>query len=390
MVMAGIEFTGQVPFAHVFFNGMVRDGHGRKMSKSLGNSPDPLEVMNEYGADAVRFTMVYLAPFGQDVQFDVKRCETGKFFANKLWNAARLVQMRLGETDPRAVREAQLRPTLVDRWILSRYANCVKDVSRYLKTYRMSEAAQALYQFAWHEYCDWYLEMIKPRWMGEGERAPDPDDQLTARTVAWRILDGILHLLHPFMPFVTEEIWQALPHAGDSLTVSGWPKAKKAWFDARAEADVEFLQEFTVAVRNIRSEMNLPPVKSVAVCVRAEGEELRLLEENQAVLAPLARIGEWTLGPDVQRPSVAAAAVVRSLEIFVPLAELIDVESERLRLGREADRVHGDLEATKKKLMNQDFLAKAKPEVVQRERERLALLDQTVAKLRRAMEALRG
>jgi valyl-tRNA synthetase len=390
MIMAGIEFRGEPPFAHVLFHGIVRDQEGRKMSKSLGNSPDPIAVMDEYGADAVRFTVVYLAPLGQDILFDAKRCETGKFFANKLWNAARLVRMRLGDTDPRAVRDSQLVLTPADRWILSRYANCVKDVSRNLKTYRLSEAAQALYQFTWHEFCDWYLEMIKPRWTpGADGSLSDAKDALTARVVAWRVLDGILHLLHPFMPFVTEEIWQALPHTGESLTVSPWPKAKKAWFDAEAEAQVAFLQDVVVAIRNLRSEMNLPPAKTVTAVIRADGDALAAIRANQTVLGPLARVGEWTLGPDVQRPGIAASAVVRGVEVWIPLAGLIDIDAERQRLTRDADKVLSDLEGTKKKLMNQDFLLKARPDVVQREKDRLELLDQTVAKLKKALEALR-
>jgi valyl-tRNA synthetase len=375
----------------VLFNGIVRDAQGRKMSKSLGNSPDPIAVMDEYGADALRFTVVYLAPLGQDILFDTKRVETGKFFANKLWNAARLVKMRLGDVDPTTVRDSQVKLTLADRWILSRYANCVKDVTRNLKIYRLSEAAQALYQFTWHEFCDWYLEMIKPRWTPDAEgNLPDAKDALAARVTAYRILDGILHLLHPFMPFVTEEIWHALPHAGETITTSPWPKAKKAWFDAQAEEDVAFLQDVVTAIRNMRSEMNLPPAKTVPAVIKADGSALALLEANRAVLGPLARVGEWTLGPDVKRPGVAASAVVRGVEVWIPLAGLIDVDAERTRLTREVDKVLGDLEGTKKKLMNQDFLAKARPDVVQREKDRLELLDQTVAKLNKALEALKG
>jgi valyl-tRNA synthetase len=388
MIMAGIEFKGEVPFAHVLFHGIVRDGQGRKMSKSLGNSPDPLAVMDEYGADAVRFTVTYLAPLGQDMQFDAKRCETGKFFANKVWNAARLVKMRLGDTDPRGVKDSQLRLSLADRWILSRYAACVQKVTRNLRTYRLSEAAQILYQFVWHEYCDWYLEMIKPRWAPEAEGA-DPKDLLTARVTAWRVLDGLLHLLHPFMPHVTEEVWQALPHSGETLCLSPWPKAKRGWTDPESERKLEFLRDVTVAIRNMRSEMNLPPARTVPVAIHAEGEAQALLEENRAFLGPLARVESWEIGPGVKRPGVAASAVVRGMDLWIPLTGLIDVGAERLRLTREADKVMGDLENTKKKLMNQDFLSKARPEVVQRERDRLELLDQTVAKLRRALEALK-
>jgi len=389
MIMAGFEFMGREPFPHVYLNSIVRDAQGRKMSKSLGNSPDPIAIMDEYGADALRFTTVFLTPTGQDLVFDAKRCETGKFFANKVWNAARLVSMRLAGLDPRTVRDAQLELTLADRWILSRYADCVKDTTRCLKTYRFNDAANAVYRFAWHEYCDWYLELVKPRWSDEGAAA-DPAGARTARVVAYRVLDGILRLLHPFMPFLTEEIWQAIPHDGESITVAAWPKAKKAWFDAAAEADLGLLMDLVVAVRNLRAEMNLPPGRGVPVVVRADERASALITANRELLAPLARIESWSVGPEAVRPGVAASAVVRGLEVWLPLAGLVDLDAERQRLAREADRVLADLEGTRRKLQNQDFLTKAKKEVVERERQKLAQLEETVAKLKRAEQALRG
>jgi len=386
MVMAGIEFRGEVPFQHVYFTSIVRDAQGRKMSKTLGNSPDPIRIMDQYGADAVRFTLIYLTPTGQDLVFDEKRVETGKFFANKIWNAARLVQMRLGDEDLSKVRESSLRLTLADRWILSRYANAVKNVTRNLKTYRFNEAANTLYQFAWAEYCDWYLEMAKPRWAEDA----DPTDRRTARWVSWKVLDGILRLLHPFMPFVTEEIWQALPHEGETLALAAWPRAKKAWFDAEVERQVGFLQELVVAVRNLRAENKVAPGRPVAVVVRGAAEQLDLVENLAGQLRPLARIESLTLARDGSRPQVAASAVVQGAEIFLPLEGLIDLDAERERLVREADRLLHDLEGTRRKLNNAEFLAKAKPEVVERERQRLTQLEETLDKLKRAQESLRG
>lgn len=386
MVMAGIEFRGEVPFQHVYFTSIVRDAQGRKMSKTLGNSPDPIRIMDDYGADAVRFTLIYLTPTGQDLVFDEKRVETGKFFANKIWNAARLVQMRLGDEDLSKVRESSLRLTLADRWILSRYANAVKNVTRNLKTYRFNEAASALYQFAWAEYCDWYLEMAKPRWADDA----DPVDRRTARWVSWKVLDGILRLLHPFMPFVTEEIWQALPHEGETLALASWPRAKKAWFDAEVERQVGFLQELVVAVRNLRAENKVAPGRPVAVVVRGDAAQLDLIEKLAGQLRPLARIESLTLARDGSRPQVAASAVVQGAEIFMPLEGLIDLDAERERLVREADRLLHDLEGTRRKLDNTEFLAKARPEVVERERQRLAQLEETIEKLKRAQESLRA
>jgi valyl-tRNA synthetase len=385
MIMAGIEFMGEIPFPHVFFTSIVRDAKGRKMSKSLGNSPDPLAMMEQYGADAVRFVMVYLTPTGQDLLFDEKRIETGRFFANKVWNAARLVRMRLGDEDLSKVRESSLQLTLADRWILSRFANAVKDTTRFLKTYRFNEAANSVYQFTWSEYCDWYLEMTKPRWSEDA----DPDDRRTARWVAWKVLDGILRLLHPFMPYVTEEVWQALPHDGELLATAAWPKAKKAWFDADAERQIGFLQDLVIAVRNLRAENNLAPGKMVPVTIRGEREQLDLVERLADQIRPLARIESLTVARSGSRPAVAASAVVQGAEIFMPLEGLIDVDEERARLAREADKLLGDLESSRKKLRNHDFLTKARPDVVEKERLRLEQLEGTLEKLKRAQESLK-
>ncbi len=385
MVMAGYEFMGETPFPHVYFTSIVRDAKGRKMSKSLGNSPDPLAMIDKYGADAVRFTMIHLTPPGQDLLFDEKRLETGKFFANKIWNAARLVQMRLGDEDLGSIRESQLTLTLADHWILSRFAHAVKDVTRNLKTYRFHEAAGQIYHFAWNDYCDWYLEMAKPRWTEEA----DPDDRRTARWVSWRVLDGILRLLHPFMPYVTEEIWQALPHDGESLATASWPRAKKAWFDADVERDIAFLQELVVSVRNMRVEAGLAPGRKVPVVVRGTPEQLDLVEKLAPQLLPLAKIEELIVARDGARPAVAASSVVQGAEVFLPLEGLIDLGEERERLARDAVKLLDDLEGVKKKLRNQDFLAKARPDVVEKEKLRLAQLEETLDKLKRAQESLR-
>jgi valyl-tRNA synthetase len=394
MIMAGHEFMGAGPFPHVFFTSIIRDAEGRKMSKSLGNSPDPLAMMDRFGADAVRFTMIYLTPTGQDLLFDEKRVETGKFFANKVWNAARLVSLRLGDEDLGKLRESQLELTLADRWILSRFAHAVKNTTRYLKTYRFNEAANTVYHFTWNEYCDWYLEMAKPRWGYEEDGVTLTPEQVAdrraARWVAWRVLDGILRLLHPFMPFVTEEIWQSLPHDGDLLATAGWPRAKSAWFDPEAEHQVDFLKELVVAVRNLRIENGLPVGRQVPVTVRGSGEQLDLVERLAGQIRPLARIESLTLSRDGSRPAVAASAVVMGAEVFVPLEGLVDLDEERARLAREAGRLLGDLENTKKKLRNQDFLNKARPEIVEKERARLATLEETLDKLRRAQESLRA
>jgi valyl-tRNA synthetase len=390
MIMAGFEFREQLPFSHVLFTSIIRDMQGRKMSKSLGNSPDPFEMMDKYGADAVRFTMVYLTPTGQDLLFDEKRLETGRFFANKVWNAARLVRMRLGGEDLSRIKESQLALTLADRWILSRYTTAVKDVTRNLKTYRLNEAANLVYHFIWNDYCDWYLEMAKPRWSepADGETI-DSHDRLVARWVAWKVLDGALRLLHPFMPFVSEEVWQALPHDGETLALASWPKARRSRFDAQAERQIAFLQELVNAVRNLRVEVGLPPGKRVPVVFRGNDEQHELIGRLEAQIKALARIDKVTVIRDEPRPAVAASAVVQGAEVFLPLEGLIDVDEERARLSRESDKLLADLENSRKKLRNQDFLTKARPEVVEKEKIRLAQLEETLDKLKRAQESLR-
>jgi len=393
MIMAGLHFKGEVPFPHMLFTSIVRDPQGRKMSKSLGNSPDPIEMMDRYGADAVRFTMIYLTPTGQDLLFDEKRLETGKFFANKIWNAAKLVRMRLGDEDPGTVKESHLELTLADRWILSRFANAVKDVTRNLRTYRLNEAANALYHFAWNDFCDWYLEMAKPRWALAEREDLSPQERVdlrTARWVSWKVLDGILRLLHPFMPFVTEEIWQALPHDGEVLALASWPRAKRAWFDADAERQIGFLQEIVTSIRNMRTEVGVPPGRRVPVVIRAREAQLDLVEKLAGQIQPLARIETLTLSRDGSRPAVAASSVVQGAELFLPLEGVIDVEEERSRLVREAGKLHDDLEGVKRKLRNQDFLRKARPEIVERERQRLAQLEETLDKLKRAQDSLKA
>jgi valyl-tRNA synthetase len=301
--------------------------------------------------------------------------------------------MRLGDEDPGVVKESQLEFTLADRWILSRLANAVKDVTRNLRTYRLNEAANALYHFAWNDYCDWYLEMAKPRWaLAEHADALSPQERVdlrTARWVSWKVLDGILRLLHPFMPFVTEEIWQALPHDGESLALASWPRAKRSWFDAEAERQIGFLQEIVVSIRNMRAEAGVAAGRRVPVVLRGSTEQLDLVERLAAQIQPLARIENLVLARDGTRPRVAASSVVQGAEVFLPLEGVIDIDEERNRLTREAGKLLDDLEGVRRKLRNQDFLRKARPDVVERERQRLAQLEETLDKLKRAQESLR-
>ena len=390
MIMASLEFRGKTPFRDVYLHGIVRDAKGRKMSKSLGNSPDPIDLIDRSGADALRFTMMMLTPQGSDVLFDESKVEIGKHFANKIWNASRLVQASLAGWTPPRDPPGWDALDLPARWILGRLAATVDALDAHLGAFEMLDASRVLYDFVWHDYCDWYLEMVKPRWSDPTEGRPvDAHDRLVARWVAWKVLDGILRLLHPFMPFVTEELWQAIPHDGETLALAAWPKARRAWFDAEAERQIGFLQQVVIAVRNLRAEAGLPPGKRVPLHVRGTEVQLSLIERLAPQIEALARVESLRMLRDGGRPAVAASAVVEGAELFLPLEGLIDLDEERARLSREADKLLQDLESTRRKLRNQDFLTKARPQIVEREHQRLAQLEETLEKLRRAQDSLR-
>ncbi len=381
MIMAGLEFMGEVPFTTVSFHAIVRDGQGRKMSKSLGNSPDPLAIIAENGADALRFTLMFLAPTGQDqLLFDAARIETGRVFANKLWNAAKLVIGNLDQVTADTPTPAASDLTLADRWIWSRFAAARDQVDSGLRDYRIQEAAKAIYDFFWHEYCDWYLEVIKVRLYGE-----DPRARNTARLVAYEVLEASLRLLHPIMPFLTEDLWQRLPHRGLSIARAPWPEARAR--DLEAEADMGFLMQAITAVRTIRSEMNVPPGREAEVMAHAGGREAALLESGRELMATLAR-AHMVIDPAAARPPFAAAAVVGDSELFVPLKGLIDLDLERRRLTKELERVTKEHASAEARLANEQFLARAPAEVVTRERDRMGELSTVSAKLRRTLAAL--
>jgi valyl-tRNA synthetase len=384
MIMAGLEFTGKVPFYHVHLHGIVRDELGRRMSKSLGNSPDPIDIINQYGADALRFTMALLTPAGQDILFSEKKLDTGKHFANKLWNASKLAITNLDGYDPSKVDQKSLTLSLEDRWILSRLSKLTKGVGRNLTTYRFNDAGRDLYEFAWGEFCDWYLELAKIRFYGD-KSAPG---YVAAQYVTHRVLDALLRLLHPFMPFITEEIWQKLPGAGESIVRARWPKTSKATIDEAAEEEMAILQQAVSGIRNIRSEMNVPPSRKASVLIKTDGRCLEVLKRNEESIKFLCKIDEAEISPAVTKPQLAASSITESMGIYMPLEGLIDVEVERRRLTKELEKARQDLEYTLKKLSNQDFVAKAKPEVVERERLKLKTFEELTDKLEKHLAAL--
>ena len=370
MVMAGYEVMGECPFTDIYLHGIVRDSEGRKMSKSLGNSPDPTELIDRYGADALRFSMIMMVPQGQDGYYADEKVEMGRNFANKIWNAARLVLSNLDDFDPK--REEEDTFELADRWILSRLARTNATVNEMLDRYRFNDAAHAIYDFIWHDYCDWYLELIKPRLYGS-----DVSAKATAQRVMSEVLERAMRLLHPMMPFVTEEIWGRLPRQEigsevnnrGSITVAAWPEVDSEAIDETVERAMGIVQEIVVAIRNIRGEMNVPPSKRADVAIRSSSDEaLRVLEENRGYLMDLAKVRELAIAPDLEKPPASASAVARDAEIFVPLEGLIDLNAERARLTKKRDRLSKLLLNLEQKLSNTGFLTNAPREVVAGER----------------------
>ena len=369
MVMMGLRFGKDIPFRHVFIHGLVRDEQGRKMSKSLGNGIDPVEVIDKYGADTLRFTLVTGNTPGNDTRFSEKRVESARNFANKLWNASRFMLMNLDGFDADFV-PAPEDYSLSDRWILSRYARTVASVTSGLDNFELGEAARTIYEFIWGELCDWYIELSKGTlYNKENERA-----RKTVQYVLAYILEHTLRLLHPFMPFITEEIWQKVPHSGESIMISQWPAGEEGKIDEAAENGMTAIMETIKSIRNMRAEVNVSPAKKSAVLLHFTDETLRnVFDANQRYLFALANAEPLTILPaEAEKPENAMAAVANGVEIYLPLKGMIDVDKETARLQKEMATLNQEIERTQKKLGNEGFVAKAPAAVVEKEKAKLA------------------
>ncbi len=391
MMMMGLWFMGDVPFRDVYIHALVRDEKGQKMSKSKGNVIDPLEVIDRFGADAFRFTLVAFAAQGRDIRLSVDRIEGYHRFANKIWNAARFALMNLEDLDTGAA-EIPFRDLLPqDRWILTRLREATAEVRRCLDEYEFDKAAAAVYQFLWHELCDWYIEMAK----GPLYAADRPGERLAAQQTLVRALDGVLRLLHPFMPFLTEELWQRLPWPGflgerpRSLVIAPFPRPDEMPADERARAEIELVREVVSAIRNIRGEMNVPPSRRVEAFIR--GSRAEAAAARSEVISALAGLGRLeVLAPGAERPAQSAAAVVPGVEIYVPLAGVVDLAAEERRLRKEIARLEADRDRLARKLANPSFVEKAPPEIVEKERTKAAQIDEKLSKLRESLAVVGG
>lgn len=383
MIFSGIEHTGKTPFKHVFIHGLVRDSQGRKMSKSLGNGIDPLKIIEQYGADALRFTLATGNAPGNDMRFYIERVEAGRNFANKIWNASRFTMMNL-EID-----ENKLPPVedlqLEDKWILSEYNKVVKTVTDNIEKFELGIALSNLYEFIWENFCDWYIELVKPRLFDK----ENPTGK-TAQYVLTYVLSHTMQLLHPFMPFITEEIWQHLPHEGESIVISSYPQYDPELVFEDEESAMTLIMDAISAVRNRRAEMNVPPSKKAKMIIVTQRPEI--FEKGTAFFEKLASASSVEIKTDKDGIDANAVnIVVAEAEIYLPMSELVDKDKELARLNAEKKKLEGEIKRVEGKLSNQGFVSKAPQKVVDEERAKgekyKGMLEKVLENIK-AMEAL--
>ncbi|MFZ5425463.1 MAG: valine--tRNA ligase [Thermodesulfobacteriota bacterium] len=388
MMMMGLHFMEEVPFRHVYIHALVRDAEGKKMSKSTGNVIDPLVMIEKFGTDALRFTLTAFAAMGRDIKLSEDRIEGYRHFVNKLWNAARFSLMNLPEEIPAVELGGEL--PLHHAWILHRLEEVKASTGKAIEGYHFNEAAQGLYSFLWLEFCDWYLEMAKADFGGD-----DPEAKALAQKCLWTVLSEFLTLMHPIMPFVTQEIWSHLPgHAEKDISKMPYPPARPHCLKPEAQDRMALLQEVVVSVRNIRSELSINPGLKLDCMVRtADGDDLATLRDNERLIMLLAKLGSFTAGPDVTAPKASASAAAGGNAVFVPLAGAVDFDAELARLSKELGKTAKEAEIVARKLANEDFTARAPAEVVAKEREKDQMLREKVSKLEELkgrIESLKG
>lgn len=363
MMFQGLEFTGKRPFKNVLIHGLIRDSQGRKMSKSLGNGVDPMEVIEQYGADALRWFLANGSAPGQDVRYSTDKMDAAWNFINKIWNASRYALMNVGDLTADQV-DITGEKTLADKWILTRLNQTIGKVTELFEKFEFGEAGRLLYRFIWDDFCDWYIEMSKETLAGDDEAA-----KLTTRSILVYVLDNTLRLLHPIMPFVTEEIWQSVPHVGESLVVATYPTVHPEQMDEQAAEEMEFLMDFIRSVRTVRNEMNTPLSKPINIIAKvSDAAHYDILKENESYIARFSNPEEFVYGEDVEAPSDAVTSVITGAEIYLPLAGLINIEDEIARLEKEAEKLQQEVDRVEKKLSNEKFVAKAPAAVVEAER----------------------
>ena len=380
MIFSGLEHTGKAPFKHVFIHGLVRDSQGRKMSKSLGNGIDPLEIIDKYGADALRFTLATGNAPGNDMRFYIERVEASRNFANKIWNASRFTLMNLDITENKLpdIKDLQLE----DKWIISKYNRLCKEVTENLDNFELGVAVSKLYDFIWDSFCDWYIELVKPRLFDKENPSAE-----TAQYVLTYVLSNTMKLLHPFMPFITEEIWQHLPHEGESIMISDYPKYNDSLSFPDDEKNMELIMGAIFAIRNRRSEMNVPPSKKAKVIIVTDKNDI--FEKGSVFFEKLASASEVSVqNAKNDIDANAVNIVVDSAEIFMPMGELVDKDKELARLNAEKKRLEGEIKRVEGKLSNEGFVSKAPQKVIDEEKEKGVKYSQMLEKVLESIKNL--
>lgn len=383
MVMMSLYINDEIPFSYVYLHGIIRDELGRKMSKSLGNSPDPLDLIAKYGADAIRFSFLYNTSQGQDIHFSEKLLEMGSTFANKVWNASRFVLSNLEDFDANAVIDEK-EFKLEDRWILSKLQTASRQINEYMDKYELDSAAKVAYEFFRGNFCDWYVEIAKTRVYGQ-----EGSDKTVAQYVLKTVLDKGLRMLHPFMPFITEEIWQKLGLDEETIMLSEFPTENKKYVDLAAEKEFDYLKEIVNAIRNIRGEANVSPAKKIEVIFKIVNDgEKEILEHNAKILDKLANVEKYEFNTEI--PALVGFKLVETTEIYVPLADLIDKEKEIAKLEKDIQKTQKELDRVLGKLSNEKFLSKAPKEVIDKENGIKEELENKIAKFKESIKLYQG
>ena len=382
MMFSGLEHVGEVPFRKVLIHGLVRDSQGRKMSKSLGNGIDPLEIIDQYGADALRFTLITGNAPGNDMRFYMERVEASRNFANKVWNASRFIQMNMPEDGIDLTKKPDSF-TDADKWILSKVNKVAKEVTDNLDKYELGVAADKIYNFIWEEFCDWYIEMVKPRLYND-----EDDTKYAALWTLQKVLIDSLKLLHPYMPFITEEIFCNLQSDEESIMISDWPEYTEEYDFAEEEEAVETIKETVRAIRNVRSEMNVPPSKKAKVFVVSEDQNIRdIFAKGEVFFATLGYASEVVIQEDKTGiDDNAVSVVIPNANIYIPFAELVDIDKEIERLEKEVERLDKELARVNGMLSNENFVSKAPEAKINEEKEKKAKYEQMKEQVEQQLE----
>ncbi len=386
MIFMGLEFMDEVPFKHVYIHGLIRDAQGRKMSKSLGNGVDPIEVIEKYGADALRFTLITGNTPGNDMRFREERLEASRNFANKIWNASRFILMNVEDFDFDNLEIDELKYTMADHWIISRLNRITSEIEDALASYNFGEVSKLLYDFIWSEFCDWYIELIKP------VLYQDKDQQAknSAQYLGTAVLEKILRLLHPVMPFITEEIWQQLPGTGESIMIADWPEVDMTRIDEEVEKKMNLIMEIIKAIRNIRNDMKVNPGKRIKAILNTPPEQKVVLEEGFDYIKDLARLKELDLVSDLaEKPDKSSTAIVGGVEVILPLEGMVDLDKEIERLEKELEEVIFEIKRASGKLANEGFINKAPKNLVEREQAKLKEFQEKKEKLEQRLVELK-